>query len=86
MNKKIGGISCCRECPLRIYRRVIGDDFKVKSKSYCVGNSVPYHPGYSYFIRLTSIDISDLELTDLSIIHPDCPLEDDIVVKDGDIK
>ncbi|MCK5013274.1 MAG: hypothetical protein KAS66_05610 [Candidatus Omnitrophica bacterium] len=76
MKKKIGNIKSCNRCPLRIYREVICED-NIKYKSFCVGNKEPYHPEYSYFIRIHNTLITDLELTDLSIIHPDCPLEDD---------
>ena len=84
--KKIVGIPSCKECPLRVSREVICDDMVVKLKSYCVGSPEPFHPQYSYFIRLNSISVIGMELSDLEIIHPDCPLEDDIVVKEGDIE
>jgi len=83
--KKIGKIPSCKECPLRIYRQVICED-GVKGKNYCVGYPAPFHPKYSYFIRIHDMLTTDLELTDLSIIHPDCPLENDIAVKEGYMK
>lgn len=71
--KKIGKIPCCRECPLRIHRRTFSGCFK----SFCVGNKDPFNLKHSYYIRIHHMLITGLELTDLSIIHPDCPLEDD---------